>query len=102
MVIGELGTVSKGLLMGLETLEVGDHSNYSTEEISYNTKISTEYLSRFSIVQTSIKYHQLNQVGKTRSIDDFSQWQVKQTVRTNPMKHQNDPDQSTGKISKNT
>ncbi len=62
IVIGALGTVIKGLLKGLEDLEVGgrvgDYPNDSITENGQNTKKSPGDLRRL-VSQTPVKNHQL-------------------------------------------
>ena len=51
--VGALGTTSpsKDLIRGLEELEIGDHSNYSTEK-------NPENLQRFSVTKIPVKDNQ--------------------------------------------
>ena len=45
IVIGALGTVSKGLVQGLKDLEIrggGDHQNYHIVDLGQNTEKSSE------------------------------------------------------------
>ena len=66
--IGALGTVTKGLVQGLEDLKKrtsGDHSNYSLVEIGQNTEKSPEDFKRLAVTQTPVENHQLTQVWKT-------------------------------------
>ena len=69
VIIGTLGTVTKGLLQGLEDLEitgrVGDHLNYSIIEINQNTEKSPGELRRCAVTQTPVKDHQLTLMWKT-------------------------------------
>ena len=65
IVIGTLGTVSKGLVQGLEDLELRDHPNDSIVELSQNTTKSPGDLRRLVVTQTPVKNHQLMVVGKT-------------------------------------
>ena len=59
IVIGALGTVSKGFVQGLEDLEISrDHPN-SIVEIGPNTKKSPRDLKRLAISQTLVKEQQL-------------------------------------------
>ena len=66
IVIGALGTVTKGLLKGLEDLEVGrtsgDPPNDSIIENGQNTEKSPGDLRRLAVTQTSEKNHQLTLV----------------------------------------
>ena len=60
--IGAFGTVTKGLLKGLEELKVGgvvDHPNYYIIENSQNTEKSPGDLRRLVVTQTPVKNHQL-------------------------------------------
>ena len=59
IVIGAFGTVIKGLLKGLEDLEVGDHPNNSIIENYQNTEKSPGDLRRLAVTQSPVKYHQL-------------------------------------------
>ena len=60
IVISSLGTVTKGLLKGLEDLEVGgDYPNDSIAEDGHNTKTSPGDLRRLAATQTPVKNHQL-------------------------------------------
>ena len=63
IVIGVFDTVTKGLLKGLEDLEVGgtsgDHPNYGIVENGQNTEKGPEDLSRLAVIQTPVKDHQL-------------------------------------------
>ena len=66
IVIGTLGTVTKGLIKGLEVLEIrGDHSNYCILEIGPNTEKSPGDLRRLAVTQTSVKDHHLTLMWKT-------------------------------------
>ena len=63
IVIGTLGTVTEGLVQGLEDLEIrGDHPNYSIVEISQNTEKSPGDLRRLAVTQTPVENHQLTLV----------------------------------------
>ena len=59
IVIGALGTITKGLIQGLENLEISrtnrDHPNYSIVEISQNTEKSPSDLRRLLVTQTPAK-----------------------------------------------
>ena len=63
IVIGALGTVTKGLLKGLEDLEVSgrgrDYPNDSIAEDGQNTETSPGDLRRLAVTQTPVKNHQL-------------------------------------------
>ena len=62
IVSGAFGTVTKGLLKGLEDLEVGgrvDHPNDSIVENGQNTKKSPGDLRRLAVTQTPVKNHRL-------------------------------------------
>ena len=59
IVIRAFGTITKGLLKGLEDLEVGgrveDYPNDSITENGQNTKKSPRDLRRFAVTQTPVK-----------------------------------------------
>ena len=63
IVIGAFGTVTKGLLKGLEDLgnwwKCGDHPNYYFIENGQNTGKSPGDLRRLAVTQTPVKNHQL-------------------------------------------
>ena len=63
IVIGALGTITKGLLKAMEDLEVGwtgrDYSNDSIDEKSQNPGTSPGPLRRLAVTQTPVKNHQL-------------------------------------------
>ena len=65
IVIGAFGTVTKGLVKGLEDLEVGswrpsgDHPNDSMIENAQNIEKSLGDLRRLAVTQTPMKDHQL-------------------------------------------
>ena len=62
IVIGAFGTVTKGILKGLEDLEVrtsGDHPNDSIFENGQNTKKSSGDLRRIAVTQTPVKNHRI-------------------------------------------
>ena len=63
--IGAFGTVTKGLLKGLEDLEVGGRVEDSIIEIGHNTEKSPEDLKRLAVTQTPANNHQLKLMGKT-------------------------------------
>ena len=65
IVIGALGTITKGLLKSLEDLEVGDYPNDSIVEISQNPETSPGDLRRIAVPQTPVKNHQLTLMWKT-------------------------------------
>ena len=88
IVIGALGTITKGLLKGLEDLEVGgrvetiqttaktdvknsrgvnnnNNPNNSIIENGQNTEKSPGDLRRLAVTQSPVKYHQLTLMGKT-------------------------------------
>ena len=65
IVIGAFGTVTKGLLKGLEDLEVGDHPNSSIIENSQNTEKIPRDLRRLAVTQSPVKDHQLTHMWKT-------------------------------------
>ena len=62
IVIGAFGTVTKGLLKGLEDFgswrTSGDHPNYSIIENGQNTEKSPGDLRRFVVTQTPAEDHQ--------------------------------------------
>ena len=66
IVIGAFGTVTKGLLKGLEDFgswrTSGDNPNYSIIENGQNTEKSPGDLSRLAVSQTQVKNHQLTQM----------------------------------------
>ena len=64
IVIGAFGTVTNGLLKGLEDLEVGDHPNYYIIENDKNTEKSPGDLRRLAVTQTPVKDHQLTLMWK--------------------------------------
>ena len=57
--IGAFGTVTKGLLKGLEDLEVGDHPNNSIIGNEQNNEKSPGDLMRLAVTQFPVKDHQL-------------------------------------------
>ena len=63
-----LGTIPKGLINGLEELEIGKtsrkHLSYSLIEIGQNTEKSTTDLKILAVTQTPAKDHQLKLVSK--------------------------------------
>ena len=63
IVIGAFGTVTKGLLKGLEDLgswrPSGDHPNNSVIENGQNTEKSPGDLRKLAVTQSPVKYHQL-------------------------------------------
>ena len=63
IVIVSLGIVTKGLLKGVEDLEVGgrvgDHPNYRIAENGQNTEKSPGDLRRLALTQTPVEDHQL-------------------------------------------
>ena len=69
IVIGAFVTITKGLLKGLEDLEVGgwsgDHPNVSIIENGQNTEKSPGDLRRLAVTQTPVKTHQLTLMWKT-------------------------------------
>ena len=65
IVIDVFGMVTKGLLKGLEDLEVGDHPNNSIIENGQNSEKSPEDLGRLAVTQTPVKNHQLTLMWKT-------------------------------------
>ena len=69
ILIGSFGTVTKGLLKGLENSEVkqmsGDHPNNSIIENGQNTEKSHGEWRRLAFTQTPVKDHQLNVMWET-------------------------------------
>ena len=69
IVIGAFGTVTKGLLKGLEDLEVGGPvetiQNNSIIENGQNTEKSPGDLRRLAVTQSSVRDHQLTLMWKT-------------------------------------
>ena len=69
IVIGALGTITKGLLKGLEDLEVGRRvetiQNDSIAKNSQNPETSPGDLRRLAVTQTPMKIHQLMLMWKT-------------------------------------
>ena len=65
IVIGAFGTVTKGLLKGLEDLEVGRRVNYYIIENGQNTEKSPGDLMRLAFTQTPVKNHQLTLMLKS-------------------------------------
>ena len=63
-VIGVLGKVIKGLVRGLDNLEIGgrEHPSYSIAEVGQNTKKSPGDFRRFTVIQILEKDHQLTLV----------------------------------------
>ena len=62
IVIGAFGTITKGLLKGLEDMDVGgriDYPNDSITENSHNTEKSPGDLRRLAVTQNPGKNHQL-------------------------------------------
>ena len=70
IVIGALGTIPKGLVRGLEGLEIGGRTetiqDNSIVKIGQNTEKSPRDLIRLAVTQTKVKYPQLTLVWKTR------------------------------------
>ena len=68
IVIGALGSLLKGLVQGLENLEirrVETIPNYSIIEIELSTEKSPGDLRRFAVTQTSVKNQLQTQVWET-------------------------------------
>ena len=69
IVIGALGTVTKGLIKGLGGLGNNrmsrDNPNYCIIEIGQNTEKSHRNLRRLTVTQTSVKDNQLMLMRKT-------------------------------------
>ena len=61
IVIGALGSITKGLLKGLEDMEVGgrDYPNDSIAKNGQNPETSPGDLRRLDVTQTLVKGHQL-------------------------------------------
>ena len=63
IVIGAFGTVTKGVLKGLEDFEAGgrveDHPNYNIIENGKNTEKSPGDMGRLAVTQTPVKDHHL-------------------------------------------
>ena len=59
IVIGAFGTISKGLLKGLEDLEGRDYPDASIAENGQNPETSPGDLRRLAVTQTPMKNHQL-------------------------------------------
>ena len=55
-------TIPKGLIRGLEELEIGGRANYGIVEVGQNTEKSPGNLKRFSVTQTTVKGYQLTMV----------------------------------------
>ena len=64
-----IGAVTKGLIQGLEDLEIkgtsGDHQSYFIVGVGYDTEKSSGDLRRLAVIQTPVKNHRLTRVGKT-------------------------------------
>ena len=69
IVIGAFGTVTKGLLKGLEDLEVNGRVDtiQTTIENGQNTKKSPGHLKRLAVTQTLVKDYQQTLMWKTLS-----------------------------------
>ena len=69
ILVGTFRTVTKGLLKGLEDLEIGGrmeiHPNYYIIENGQNTQKSSGDLRRLAVTQTPVKDHQLTPMWKT-------------------------------------
>ena len=69
IVIGALGTITKGLLKGLEDLEVWwmgrDYPNDNIAKNGQNPETSPGDLRRLVVTQTPVKNHQLTLMWKT-------------------------------------
>ena len=69
IVIGAFGTVTKGLLKGLENKRMGgDHPNYYIIENGQNTEKSPGDLRRLAITQIPMKNQQLKLMWKTLKV----------------------------------
>ena len=62
IVIGALGTVTKGLVKRPEDLEIRIHLNFSIIKIGQNTKKNPGDLRRLAVTQTPVEDHQLTLV----------------------------------------
>ena len=65
IVIGAFSTVTKGLLKGLEDLEVGGRVETIIIENSQNTETSPGDSRRLAVTQTPVKDNQLTLMWKT-------------------------------------
>ena len=69
IIIGALGTVTKGLTQGLENWKIKrmsrDHPNYSIIKNSQNPAENSGDMRRFSITQTPVRNHRLTLTRKT-------------------------------------
>ena len=68
IVIGALGTITKGLLKGMEDLEVGGRVDYPNDGIvknGQNPETSPGNLRRLAVTQTPVKNYQLTLMWKT-------------------------------------
>ena len=66
IVIGAFGTITKGLLKGLEDLEVGGQvETISIAENGQNSETSPGDLRRLAVTQTPVKNHLLTLMWKT-------------------------------------
>ena len=69
MIIGALGTVTKGLIQGQVDLEMkrtrGDSPNYCIIKINKNTEESPGDFKRLAITQTPVRNHRLTLLRKT-------------------------------------
>ena len=59
IVIGALGTVTKGLVQGLKDLEIKRDVENNTDEIGQDTEKGSGNLRRLAITQTHVRNHQL-------------------------------------------
>ena len=65
IVIGALGTITKGLLKGLEDLEIGGLTETIIAKNGQNPETSPGDLRRLTVTQTPVKNHQLTLMWKT-------------------------------------
>ena len=68
IVIGDFGTITKGLLKGIEvgSWRMGrEYPNDSIAENGQNPETSPGYLRRLAVTRTSVKNHQLTLTCKT-------------------------------------
>ena len=63
IVVGALGTVTKGLVQVLKNGTSGDHPTYCIIDIGQNTEKSPGDFRRLVVIP--VKYHQLTLMGKT-------------------------------------
>ena len=71
IVIGAFGTVTKGLLKGLEDLEVGGRVGTIQTTALLKTEKSPGDLRRLAVTQSPVKDHQLTLMWKTLMNDNY-------------------------------